>query len=31
MDNLIQVFENSISSRVCDNLIHKFEHNIYRQ
>lgn len=28
MDNLIQVFENSISSRVCDNLIHKFEHNI---
>ena len=28
MDNLIQVFENSISSRVCDNLIHKFENNI---
>ena len=28
MNNLIQVFENSISSRVCDNLIHKFEHNI---
>lgn len=28
MNNLIQVFENSINSRVCDNLIHKFEHNI---
>ena len=28
MDNLIQVFENSITSRVCDNLIHKFENNI---
>ena len=28
MDNLIQVFENSISSRVCENLIYKFEHNI---
>ena len=31
MNNLIQVFENSISSRVCDNLIHKFEHNIYNK
>ena len=29
MDNLIQVFENSISSRVCENLIYKFEHDIY--
>ena len=28
MDNLIQVFENSISSRVCENLIYKFEHDI---
>ena len=28
MDNFIQVFENSISSRVCENLIYKFEHNI---
>jgi hypothetical protein len=28
MDNLIQVFENSISSRVCENLIYKFQHSI---
>lgn len=28
MNNLIQVFENTISPRVCDNLIHKFEYNI---
>ena len=29
MSSLIQIFENSISSRVCDNLIYKFENNKY--
>ena len=28
MSNFIQVFENSLSDRVCDNLIHKFENSI---
>lgn len=28
MSNLIQVFENSLSHRVCDNLINKFENDI---
>lgn len=28
MSNLIQVFENSLSHRVCDNLINRFENDI---
>lgn len=28
MNNLFQVFDNFIASRLCNNLIHKFENNI---